>query len=96
MPLSARAVEERPRVIQQFTAIFLVSQSGDVWRVYDSESPKGWGRRIPSKNPATRTRVFVGIGQPNGMRVYRFGAEEAREVSAQELQRQLDDSSQAT
>jgi hypothetical protein len=87
---AARVVEMRPRVIQQFTAIFLVSREGDVWRVYDSDSLHGWGRRMPSDSSDVVSRVFVGIGRATTKRIHHFKSTEDRSLTADRLQAQLD------
>jgi hypothetical protein len=91
-----RSVEHGPRVIQQFTALFFVSRDGDVWRIYDSESLNGWGRRMPSTSISSATRVFVGIGRTTAPRLYRFGPDDARDVIPEVLQQQFERSAVTT
>src|SRR5215475_4869762 len=40
--------DDSPRVIRQYTSIFLVSRAGELWRVYDTDAPNGIDREMPS------------------------------------------------
>jgi len=79
-----------PRVIQQFTSVFLVSRTGELWRVYDSDATDGTGRKMPSAGLTPRSRVFIAIAQTSEVRVRRFRADEAHGIRPDELQVQLD------
>jgi hypothetical protein len=87
--LSGRTGGE-PRVIQQFTSIFLVGRAGELWRVYDSSSPSGADRTMPSAESNGRYRLFLGLARKSEMRAYTFMADGSREVDPVSLQKQLD------
>jgi hypothetical protein len=80
-----------PRVIQQFTSIFLVGRAGELWRVYDSSSPNGADRTMPSPESNARYRLFLGLARKSEMRAYAFTADgSSREIDPASLQKQLD------
>src|SRR4051812_35570826 len=89
----AAALAERngePRVIKQFTSIFLVGRAGELWRVYDSSSPNGADRTMPSAGSNAAYRLFLGLARKSEMRAYAFTADTSREIDPASLQRQLD------
>src|SRR5687768_15229397 len=78
-----------PRLVRQFTALFLVTPQGDVWRIFDSDDASGETRYAPSSDPRVRTRVFIGSGARPVVRVYTFQGAEPRSISADRLHEQL-------
>jgi hypothetical protein len=78
-----------PRLVRQFTALFLVTPQGDVWRVFDSDDATGETRFSPSSDPNVRTRVFIGSGERPAIKVYTFREGEARLISADLLYDEL-------
>ena len=78
-----------PRLVRQFTALFLVTPRGDVWRIFDSDDATGETRFSPSSDPAVRTRVFIGSGASPVIRFYAFQQGEARSIGAEKLYDQL-------
>jgi hypothetical protein len=78
-----------PRLVRQFTALFLVTPTGDVWRIFDSDDATGESRFSPSSDPAVRTRVFIGSGAQPAIRVYAFQQSEGRSIGAERLYDQL-------
>lgn len=92
-PLAAALIgrsTSEPRVIQQFTSIFLVGKVGELWRVYDSSSPNGADRTMPSTESNARYRLFLGLARKSEMRAYTFTADGSREIDPASLQKQLD------
>ena len=81
-----------PRVIQQFTSIFLVSRYGELWRVYDCDEPDGRGRHMPSPIHHSPARIFVALARDPETRLHGFSAGEAHAVEPLLLQLQLDSS----
>jgi len=79
-----------PRVIQQFTSIFLVSRCGELWRVYDSATTNGTDRAMPSPTSTLPFRLFLALARKTEVRVHAFTPAESREISARSLQQQLD------
>jgi len=84
--------DDAPRVIRQFTSIFLVSRYGELWRVYDSAGPDGSDRRMPSPGSTLPYRLFLALARKSEVRTHRFAPGECRDVDPGELQRQLDSS----
>ena len=78
-----------PRLVRQFTALFLVTPQGDVWRVFDSDDANGETRYAPTSDPKVRTRVFIGSGPRPDVRVYEFQSGEPRSIAADRLHEQL-------
>ena len=78
-----------PRLVRQFTALFLVTPQGSVWRVFDSDDASGESRYAPSSDPRVATRVFIGSGAKPLIRVYAFPPGEPRSISADRLYDQL-------
>ena len=88
--LTGRTSSSEPRVIKQFTSIFLVGRAGELWRVYDSSSANGADRTMPSADSSARYRLFLGLARKSEMRAYMFTADGSREIDPVSLQKQLD------
>jgi hypothetical protein len=73
-----------PRVVRQANAVFFVTPTGAVWRVFDSDDDAGESRYAPASNPFARSRVFIGGGATPTMKLYAFRVDETRTVSAAE------------
>jgi len=84
--------DDAPRVIQQFTSIFLVNRYGELWRVYDSTAPEGADRKMPSSGSTLPHRLFVALARKTELRVHTFAADTPHETDPVSLQEQLDDS----
>lgn len=84
-----------PRVIQQFTSIFLVSRCGELWRVYDSATPNGTDRTMPSPTSTLPFRLFLALARKTEVRIHTFTPTASREINARSLQHQLDHSGRA-
>ena len=87
--------DDAPRVIQQFTSIFLVNRYGELWRVYDSTAPEGADRKMPSPGSTLPLRLFVALARKTELRVHTFAPGEARGTDPASLQNQLDESLKA-
>jgi hypothetical protein len=81
-----------PRVIRQFSVLYLVTPTGHVWRVFDSEDEASVTRFAATHDPSVSTRIFIGSGPRAIVRVYRFLKTEDRSVSAERLFEQLEES----
>jgi hypothetical protein len=88
------AKDDAPRVIQQFTSIFLVSRHGELWRVYDSAAPNGADRKMPSAGSSLPYRIFLALARKTELRAHRFVPGEPREIDPASLQAQLDESAE--
>jgi hypothetical protein len=87
--------DDAPRVIQQFTSIFLVSRYGELWRVYDSAAPEGSDRKMPSPGSTSPIRLFVALARKTEVRVHVFAPGESRDTDPASFQAQLDASARA-
>lgn len=81
---------DAPRVIQQFTSVFLVSRLGELWRVYDTDDPNGAERLMPSSLSTRRYRLFVGLARKTQVRVFEFADRAAKDVDPVSLETQLE------
>jgi hypothetical protein len=81
-----------PRVIQQFTSVFLVSRLGELWRVFDTNDPNGAERLMPSSLSTRKYRLFVGLARKTSVRVVEFADRAPREVDPVSLESQLESS----
>lgn len=84
--------DDAPRVIQQFTSIFLVNRQGEIWRVYDANDVNSADRRMPSETSARSLRIFVALARKTEVRAHAFAPGESRGIDPVSLQRQLDES----
>jgi hypothetical protein len=84
--------DDSPRVIRQFTSIFLVSRAGELWRVYDAASTDNLDRQMPSPSSQFPYRIFLALARDEQTRVYRLVQREPRDIDPVVLQQQLDDS----
>jgi hypothetical protein len=84
--------DDAPRVIRQFSSIFLVSRYGELWRVYDSVAPDGADRRMPSPGSTFPYRLFLALARKSEVRVHAFAPGEPRDVDPTTLQRELESS----
>src|SRR3954463_10113661 len=80
-----------PRVIQQFTSIFLVRRYGELWRVYDCAGPDGTDRKMPSAGSTLPYRIFRALARRSELRAHAFAPGAPRDIDPVALQRQLDD-----
>lgn len=81
---------DSPRVIRQYTSIFLVSRVGELWRVYDTDSPNSIDREMPSPDSRRAHRVFVALATKEETRVHTFAEDESRDIDPLMLQALLD------
>jgi hypothetical protein len=79
-----------PRVIRQFTSIFLVNRLGELWRVYDSAAPDGAQRSMPSAESTEPYRIFLSLARKSEVRIHTFAAGASREIDPRSLQHQLE------
>ncbi|MEO6877438.1 MAG: hypothetical protein ABI205_03085 [Gemmatimonadaceae bacterium] len=84
--------DDAPRVIQQFTSIFLVNRYGELWRIYDSTAPEGADRKMPSPGSTLPLRLFVALARKTELRVHTFVPGDDHGTDPISLQAQLDDS----
>lgn len=90
VPAAVPQQDSAPRVLQQFTSIFLVSRFGELWRVYDCDEADGTNRRMPSETSDAAGRVFVSLTDDVQERMHAFGKSEDRRLEPSLLQAQLE------
>jgi hypothetical protein len=83
---------DAPRVIQQFTSVFLVSRLGELWRVYDVDDPQASERFMPTCFTNRSHRIFVSLARNAQLRVHAFAPGMPRDLDPLTLQEQLDQS----
>ena len=81
-----------PRVIRDFSILYLLTPAGDVWRVFDSEDGTPATRFTAADHPRVNIRIFIGGGPYPVVRIYRFFEGEDRAVSPERLFEQLNGS----
>lgn len=86
------ARDDSPRLIRQFTSIFLVSRAGELWQVYDTDAPDGADRQMPTPGSRLPHRLFVALATQEQVRVHTFREREPRDLDPSVLQAQLDES----
>ena len=84
--------DDSPRVIRQFTSVFLVSRAGELWRVYDADAPESGDRQMPSAGSRLPCRLFLALARDEQLRVHRFAERESHDIDPVMLQGQLDSS----
>jgi len=84
------AKDDAPRVIQQFTSVFLVSRLGELWRVYDADDPDSGERMMALAQSTKPYRLFLTLGRASQARVYRFAPGTSHDIDPVALQAQLD------
>lgn len=90
VPATGPQQDSAPRVLQQFTSIFLVSRFGELWRVYDCDEADGTNRRMPSETNDAIGRVFVSLTDDVQERLHAFARSEDRRLEPNLLQAQLE------
>jgi hypothetical protein len=84
--------DDAPRVIQQFTSVFLVSRTGELWRVYDVADPHSSDFQMPEAESSLPYRLFVALAREPETRVHTFTAGAPTAVDPVSLQAQLEES----
>jgi hypothetical protein len=79
---------DAPRVIQQFSSIFLVCGRGELWRVYDCATPEG-PQAAPTAGSTLPVRIFVALANTTEVRARTFAPNEPRDVDPVSLQTQM-------
>jgi hypothetical protein len=84
--------DDSPRVIRQFTSIFLVSRAGELWRVYDTAARGNTDPQMPSAESRLPYRIFMALARDEQLRLHVFAERESHDIDPLVLQAQLDDS----
>jgi hypothetical protein len=78
-----------PRLIARQDTMFLATPGGDVWQVFDANANE-WNGRAPRNSPDVLARIFVGAEDGRPIRIYRFGINESRAITAWGMMKQLE------
>ena len=89
LAVTMASTDGEPRLISHANTLYLVTPPGEVWRVFDSDGPDGDTRSLPRNDPQVWGRIFVGSGAEPTVRIYRFGDDESRAVTAEQIYAQL-------
>ncbi|GAC1656064.1 MAG: hypothetical protein NVS4B3_21440 [Gemmatimonadaceae bacterium] len=94
MPVPTLPTAGGPQIIIRNLAVYFVTGTGDVWRVYDVVS--GYphterGRTKSLKPPNARAQMRRFVAADGRLRVYEFEAGEVRELIPDRLEDQLRD-----
>lgn len=87
--LKRASFDGEPRIVAHAGTISIVTPSGEIWQVFDSEGPGGEMRASPRSDPQVWARIFILAGRDNVARIYRFGISESRSTGAGQLLAQL-------
>jgi hypothetical protein len=79
-----------PRLIARQTTMFLATPTGEVWQVFDSDAISWIDGGLPRNDPDAVARIFVRAGGGRTSRIYRFGVDESRSVTAWRMLEQLE------
>jgi hypothetical protein len=71
--------------------MFLVSRSGELWRVYDSAAPDGAQRSMPSPDSTDPYRLFLALARKSEVRVHTFAPGASRPIDPLALEEQLEE-----
>lgn len=78
------------RIVAHSGDLFIVTPTGEVWQVFDSEGPNGETRANPRDDVRVWARIFISGATGNPVRIYRFGIGESRSTSPIRLLLQLE------
>jgi hypothetical protein len=84
------SLDGEPRIVAHAGTLWIVTPSGEIWQVFDSEGPNGEMRPCPLSDDRVWARIFVRVDADNGARIYRFAADESRSTGARPLLLQLE------
>jgi hypothetical protein len=83
------SLDGSPRIVAHAGTISIVTPSGEIWQVFDSEGPNAEMRATPRNDENVWARIFVRAGGDQAARIYRFGTGESRSPGAGALLAQL-------
>jgi hypothetical protein len=89
LALSMASTDGHARVIAHADTLYLVTPTGEVWRVFDSEGPDRETRGLPRNDRAVWGRIFIGSGGAAATKIYRFAVGESRSALPEDLVQQL-------
>jgi hypothetical protein len=84
--------DDSPRVIRQYTSVFLVSAAGELWRVFDVDAAGGAEHHTPSAESRLPYRLFMSLAHEAELRLHTFADGVSHDIDPDLLQTQLDDS----
>lgn len=84
------SLDGEPRIVAHSGTISIVTPSGEVWQVFDSEGPGRQMRACPLSDDRVAARIFIRTDGDNSVRIYRFGLDESRSAGPRPLLAQLE------
>ncbi len=84
------SLDGEPRIIAHGGMTSIVTPSGEIWHVLDSEGPDGETHMSPVNDARVWARIFIDAATETQVRIYRFGAGESRSTLARTLFAQLE------
>jgi hypothetical protein len=84
------SLDGEPRIVAHAGVISIVTPTGEIWQVFDLDSPNGQMRDYPLSDDRVYARIFVRMDAQAEPRIYRFANEETRSTGAMALLRQLE------
>jgi hypothetical protein len=91
LAVSHALADGMPRLIARQTTMFIATPKGEVWQVFDADATDWIGGGMPRNDPGVLARIFVRAGSGGRTaRIYRFGINESRTVTAWRMLEQLE------
>ena len=90
LAVNRAGLDGEPRIVAHSGTISIVTPTGEVWQVFDSEGPGGHMRACPLNDDRVAARIFVRTGADTKVRIYRFGVDELRSTAPRPLLSQLE------
>jgi hypothetical protein len=84
------SLDGEPRIIAHGGMISIVTPSGEIWHVLDSEGPDGVTHMSPRNDAGIWARIFIEAETEERTCIYRFGIGESRSTIAQRVFAQLE------
>jgi hypothetical protein len=83
-------LDGEPRIVAHGGVISIVTPTGEIWQVFDLDSPDGAMRDYPLSDDRVYARIFVRMDAQAEPRIYRFAAGESRSTGPVPLLMQLE------
>lgn len=84
------SLDGEPRIVAHGGVISIVTPNGEIWQVFDLDSPNGEMRDYPLSDDRVYARIFVRMDAQSEPRIYRFASDESRSTGPVPLLTQLE------
>ena len=84
------SLDGEPRIIAHGGMTSIVTPSGEIWHVLDSEGPDGETHMSPMNDVRVWARIFIDAATETRIRIYRFGIDESRSTLPKTVFSQLE------